>query len=84
MLSVVPMVVEVAEEALARRAKNKHQAIAHKPEHQPAAAAAAAPKGAREPLLAAFLREAQFLVRADSSGQMKKDMAALRSLLSPP
>lgn len=78
MLSVVPMVVEVAEEALARRAKNKQRATAHKPE-QPAA-----PKGAREPLLAAFLREAQFLVGADSSGHMKKDMAALRSLLSPP
>eukprot|EP00903_Cladosiphon_okamuranus_P007181 g6973.t1 len=81
MLSVVPAVVEVAEEALARRAKNKQQAAAKKKQQQQPAAA---PKGAREPLLAAFLREAQFLVGADSSGQMKKDMAALRALLSPP
>lgn len=81
MLSVVPMVVEVAEEALARRAKKKQQqqaATIHGSE-QPQA-----PNGPREPLLAAFLREAQFLVGADSSGQMKRDMAALRSLLSPP
>lgn len=81
MLSIVPLVVEVAEEALARHAKNKQQQVAsHKHPAQPYA-----PKGgAREPLLAAFLHEAQFLVAADSSGQMKKDMAALRSLLSPP
>ena len=92
MLSVVPMVAGVAEEALARRAKNKQQAAAvHKPGQQPpppaaaaAAAAAAAPQGGKEPLLVAFLREAQYLVGADTSGQMKKDMAALRSLLSPP
>lgn len=79
MLSVVPMVVEVAEEALARRAKNKRQAATHTSsktdEH---------PTSGKEPLLPAFLREAQFLVGADSSGSMKKDMATLRSLLSPP
>lgn len=79
MLSVVPMVVAVAEEALARHAKNKQQAASHKP-----AQPYQAPKGAREPMLAAFLQEAQFLVAADSSGQLKKDMAALRALLSPP
>ena len=34
--------------------------------------------------LVAFLQEAQFLVASDSSGSMKRDMIALRSLLSPP
>ncbi|CAN0252527.1 unnamed protein product [Pylaiella littoralis] len=89
MLSVVPMVVEIAEEALARRAKNKQQAMSHhaafnRQEQRPIGAPSRAAPTAPQPLLTVLLQEAQFLVGADSSGYMKKDMAVLRHLLSPP
>lgn len=96
MLCVVPMVVEVAEEALAKRNKNK-QPTSGRPAARPAAATAvgiiasmrqeevkaAGTAAVGAPLLAAFLREAQFLVGSDSSGNMKRDVKALRALLSP-
>lgn len=89
MLSVVPMVVEIAEEALARRAKNKQQAMSHhaapkRHEQHPKGALSGSAPTAPESLLTVLLREAQFLVGADSSGYMKKDIAILRHLLSPP
>lgn len=93
MLFVVPMVIEIAEEALARRAKNKqqqaamppHQAAPKRREPRPTGApSGSSPTAVQVPLLTILLNEAQFLVGADSSGYMKKDMAVLRRLLSPP
>ena len=95
MLSVVPKVVAVADEALSERVK-----------HQPstrswlAAAAASASTSAHMdssadgnttthvsspgPLLLGFLKGIKHLVQADSSGMIKKDLRSLRTLLSPP
>ncbi|CAM9322020.1 unnamed protein product [Scytosiphon promiscuus] len=87
MLSVVPMVVNVAEEALARRAKNKQQLVgrASPPRHEESLTPSKLKLASRvDSLLVAFLEEVQFLVGADPSGQMKKDLVAFRSLLAPP
>lgn len=96
MLSVVPLVLEVAESALQNRQNRLNPA--DKPPHvgggrhgddaPPDQRRDEAKEGSarrqREPLLLYLLRESQFLVGSDSSGCMKKDMASLRLLLSPP
>lgn len=95
MLSVVPMVVGVAEGVLAKRHENKRStrtspasthATAQLPGRQEELSRAGTLDSACNisGTLAAFLLEAQFLVGSDSSGGMKRDMVALRSLLSPP
>lgn len=95
MLSVVPMVVGVAEGVLAKRHENKrstraspaptHTAAQLPGKHEESSRAGAVDcAGNISGTLAAFLLEAQFLVGSDSSGGMKRDMVALRSLLCPP
>lgn len=99
MLSVVPVVVAIAEEALGRR-------LEHHPSTRARLTAAAAeadtslstrPMGSRADsyaskpclgsgplLLLGFLEEAKLLVDTDPSGVMKKDTRSLRELLSAP
>lgn len=99
MLSMVPKVVDVAEEALTRKYKNKQTLSVRRTASSTASKTSStggkeqeretSPRAAnnlreREPLLVVFLREAQFLVKLDSSGNMIRDMKALRALLSPP
>lgn len=98
MLSVVPKVVEVSEQVLTRKHKGRQSSRARRTASPKASStdgnnkeqdgqtissrAANLPEG--QPMLVGFLREAQFLVKSDSSGNMKRDMKALRALLSPP
>lgn len=94
MLSVVPMVVGVAEGVLAKRYENKrstrgspvstHAAAQLPGRHEEQAAGTLDRASNIAGPLIVFLQEAQFLVASDSSGSMKRDMIALRSLLSPP
>lgn len=96
---MVPKVVEVAEEALTRKYKNKQPSSVRRTASSTASKASSpggkeqeretSPRAANdlregESLLVGFLREAQFLVKLDSSGNMKRDIKALRALLSPP
>lgn len=95
MLSVVPMVVGVAEGVLAKRYENNKRSARGSPasthaaaqlpgKHEESAARTLDCAGNIGGRLIVFLLEAQFLVASDSSGCMKRDMMALRSLLSPP
>lgn len=85
---MIPMVVEVAEEALARH-ETSRAAVEAKAGGRCTGAAWSDRRGAgltnsKKPLLVDFLREAQFLVASDPTGTMKRDLTALRMLLSPP
>lgn len=99
MLSMVPKVVQVAEDALAKKHKPKQPSSVRRAASSAASKTSptngkeqerdASPRATNnlregEPLLVGFLREAQFLVKLDSSGNIKRDMKALRALLSPP
>lgn len=81
---VVPLVVEVAEDALARRKYKETKSFGRaQSKHEKAHDAGTTRPFPAEPLLEAFLLEAQYLIDFDSSGSMKRDIKKLRSLLSP-
>lgn len=100
MLTVVPMVVGIADTALAKNSKRLQRLASptstisaasqtcHKAIHGGSDDVAAATSDyhtfAGEPLILCLLRQAQFQVSADTSGNMKRDMTTLRLLLSPP
>lgn len=89
-LSVVPMVGAIAEEALGRRLQ--HHPLTRARLTAAAEAGSASLSTAGSPmglgsgplLLLGFLQEAKLLVDTDPSGVMKRDMRALRQLLSAP
>lgn len=94
MLCVVPVVVGVAEGVLAKRYEktrsthgspaSTHAAAQLPGRHEESTAGTLGCAANSTGALVAFLLEAQYLIASDSSGSMKRDMIALRSLLSPP
>lgn len=95
MLSVVPLVLEIAQETLTSRkhrllpmyeSSNMRTAVEdHRDSSNPHAQHEEPTELASdsEPLLLLLLREVQYMAAFDSSGVMKQDMVALRALLSP-
>lgn len=92
MLSVVPTVVAIAEEALGKRLEH-HPSIRVRltaAAKKAGASLSTRPMGSRACLgsgpllLLGFLEEAKLLVGTDPSGVMKRDMRSLRELLSAP
>lgn len=90
MLSVVPMVLEVAEEAL--KAQRHRLNGTHDPpgvvsdsshRHREMSPLQTEQIPTREPLLLRLLLQVQCLVEYDISGSMKRDVVALLKLLSP-